>query len=164
MRLAYRRAYRASRKELINARRRRRRAADPEHREKERARRYGLSVQELRAILARQGNACGICKKSGRRLCIDHCHATNKVRGFLCHNCNIGLGNYNDDPKLTRAATAYLEASLCDGPPQGAIAIRAVAAVSRAMRAFTPVSRAMAYCVHVVRVMAAYAEPLIGRR
>lgn len=109
--LARQRAYRASRKDIINAHRRRRRATDADFREKSRARRYGLSLQEYREILARQGNACAICKTPGRPLCIDHCHATGKVRGLLCTKCNVGLGNYNDDPTLIRAAMAYLEAS-----------------------------------------------------
>jgi hypothetical protein len=104
-----RRANRARRKDFINARVRRRRATDADFRDRERARRYGLSLEELRAILARQGNACAICRKSGVGLHIDHCHATGKVRGLLCRKCNQGLGNYDDDPSLTAAATAYLE-------------------------------------------------------
>jgi AAA domain/Recombination endonuclease VII/Homeodomain-like domain len=76
-------------------------------------RRYGLSREAFDALLARQGGVCGICKKH-RPLCVDHCHVTGKVRGLLCHKCNRGLGHYNDDPDLTRAATAYLEVSLCD--------------------------------------------------
>jgi hypothetical protein len=104
-----RREYRASRKEIDNARRRRRAAADPDHRDKKRARNYGLTLEDYRALVARQGNACAICGKSGLRLCIDHCHATGKVRGLLCNRCNTGLGCYADDPKLTAAATAYLE-------------------------------------------------------
>jgi Recombination endonuclease VII len=102
------RYYRASRKQQDNARRRRRpRAADS--RDKERARRYGLSLQDYRAMLARQDAACAICRRSDCPLCVDHCHATGKVRGFLCRECNLGC-YYNDDPSLTRAATAYLEA------------------------------------------------------
>ena len=112
---ARKRYERASRKAHVNAGRRRRWAADPDYRDKARARRYGLSLQELRAILARQGNACAICKTSGQPLCIDHCHATGRVRGLLCRKCNIGLGCHDDDPRRTRAATAYLEAWRGDG-------------------------------------------------
>jgi hypothetical protein len=104
-------AYRASRKRIDSLRRHRRRAMDPDYRDKERARRYGLSLDDYRAILARQGNACAICKKPGGRLCIDHSHATGKVRGLLCSKCNTGLGCYDDDPGLMEAATAYLKAA-----------------------------------------------------
>jgi len=62
-------------------------------------------------MLARQRGLCAICKKSGRPLLLDHCHSTGKVRGFLCAACNSGLGCYEDDPNIMRAATAYLEAA-----------------------------------------------------
>ena len=75
---------------------------------------YGLSLQDYRAMLERQGNICGICKTPGKPLCVDHCHATGKVRGLLCRDCNLGLGNYKDNPVFTRAATAYLEAARRD--------------------------------------------------
>jgi hypothetical protein len=109
--LERRRAYRASRKDFINARVRRRRATDPDFRDRERARRYGISLEELRAILERQGNACAICRRSGVRLYIDHCHATRMVRRLLCGKCNTGLGFFGDDPVLLRAAADYLEAA-----------------------------------------------------
>jgi hypothetical protein len=104
-----RRARRASRKDFINARVRQRRATDPDFRDRERARRYGLSLEEFRAILARQGNACAICKRSGVRLYIDHCHVTRMVRRLLCGKCNTGLGFFSDDPDRLRAAADYLE-------------------------------------------------------
>lgn len=109
-----RRHLRAARKRLDNALRRRKWAADSEYRDRTRARRYGLSLQEFRALLARQAHACAICRKSVQRLCVDHCHSTGKVRGFLCDKCNRGLGCYDDDPNLTAAATAYLKAQGVD--------------------------------------------------
>ena len=42
-------------------------------------------------MLERQGKVCGICKTPGKPLCVDHCHATGKVRGLLCRDCNLGL-------------------------------------------------------------------------
>jgi Recombination endonuclease VII len=106
-----RRARRASRKDFINARVRLRRATDADFRDRERARRYGLSLEEFRAILERQGNACAICKRSGVRLYIDHCHVTRMVRRLLCGKCNTGLGFFGDDPVRLRAAADYLEAA-----------------------------------------------------
>ena len=109
-----RKARRAARRNIDNARRRRRRAADPDHRDKRRAQSHGLSLQDYRAMRERQKNVCGICKTPGKPLCVDHCHATGKVRGLLCRDCNLGLGNYKDNPVFTRAATAYLEAARRD--------------------------------------------------
>jgi hypothetical protein len=105
-----RQLYYESRKRVINIRRQHKRATDPDYRDKERARRYGLTLKDYRAIVARQGNACAICKRSDRPLVVDHCHVTRKVRRLLCNKCNVGLGCFNDDPALLRAAAGYLEA------------------------------------------------------
>jgi hypothetical protein len=119
--LDLRKARQTARRKIDNARQRQRRATDADHRDKCRARSHGLSLQDYRAMRERQGNVCRICKTPGKPLCVDHCHATGKVRGLLCRDCNLGLGNYKDNPVFTRAATAYLEASRCDdGNHQGA--------------------------------------------
>ena len=96
---------------LRNVRRRVRWALEPDYRDRERARRYGLSLADYRALQQRQGNACAICRKVTRVLCIDHCHVTGRVRGLLCQRCNSALGFCADDPRLLRAALAYLQAT-----------------------------------------------------
>ena len=99
------RAYRAAHREKLNARRR---ARPGDHLK----RRYGMSLLDYDALLALQGGVCAICgKKSKRRLGVDHCHSSHKVRGLLCSKCNVGLGNYDDDTDRLRAAIAYLERS-----------------------------------------------------
>jgi hypothetical protein len=72
---------------------------------------YGISLEDYDAMLARQGGVCAACKNRKRRserLCVDHCHVTGKVRGLLCRNCNVGLGLFRDDADLVEAAAAYL--------------------------------------------------------
>lgn len=51
---------------------------------------------------------CHICLATDVPLCLDHCHVTGDLRGYLCRGCNHGLGNFQDDPELLRAAIAYL--------------------------------------------------------
>lgn len=82
---------------------------------RERAWRYqgiDFTVEEYDYMLARQGGGCAICgktkNKSGRRLAVDHCHNTGRVRGILCNGCNVAIGKLNDDPDLVALALAYL--------------------------------------------------------
>ena len=94
----------------INARKRHRWRTDTEYREKLYTGRYGLSPDDYRKLVQQQGGVCAICRKADRALVIDHCHATNVVRRLLCRKCNTGLGQFDDDPDVLRAAAAYLEA------------------------------------------------------
>ncbi len=72
-----------------------------------------MSFAARDALLDAAGNKCAICgaAPSSRKLHIDHCHTTGLLRGVLCHNCNIGLGNFRDSPDLLVAAVAYLKRS-----------------------------------------------------
>jgi hypothetical protein len=76
-------------------------------------RQYGIGAVEFDAILERQDGHCAICpaevgSKGGRRLSVDHCHRTGRVRGILCSECNLGLGKFRDDPDLIEKAAQYL--------------------------------------------------------
>jgi hypothetical protein len=74
-------------------------------------RKYGISIDEYDAMLARQGGGCGVCGSSPSdaiSLHIDHDHRTGRIRGLLCFVCNSSLGEL-DDPSLLRAALRYVE-------------------------------------------------------
>ncbi len=120
---AHNRRYRSAHRDKINEHKRRQWAVVGELRGTAYARRvkiqrkthlkltYGISLQEYEAMLARQRGLCAICKrKFDMPLHVDHCHATNAIRGLLCRNCNVGLGCYEDNPTLIRQANAYLRA------------------------------------------------------
>lgn len=72
----------------------------------------GLDVSAYERLLTQQRGVCAICGRgpSGRFgvLCVDHDHATSKVRGLLCSRCNTGIGQFMDDAGLLAKATRYL--------------------------------------------------------
>jgi hypothetical protein len=119
-RLAYNRTYRQAHTKEIIGRRRLRELTDPAYRERqlainrasERRRRlrriYGISAAEYQAMFVRQGGACAICKRTDRKLCVDHCHVIRKTRCLLCLQCNCMLGFANDDPNILEAGRDYL--------------------------------------------------------
>ncbi|WP_130876984.1 endonuclease VII domain-containing protein [Streptomyces syringium] len=71
-------------------------------------RKYGLSQDQLRDLVKRQGGVCVICLVAPAEH-VDHDHETGKVRGVLCFNCNSALGKLRDDRGAMRRAIAYLE-------------------------------------------------------
>lgn len=80
--------------------------------------RYGMTIDEYEEIHDKQNGICMICGKPEfvrdqngrlRKLAVDHCHATGKIRGLLCTNCNKGLGHFKDSPKLLTKAINYLD-------------------------------------------------------
>ena len=78
---------------------------------------YGITIEQYESMLMQQNNVCAICLRAEtatnrgkvKRLAVDHCHTTGKVRGLLCHNCNTTLGKYEDKPELIKRFIEYLE-------------------------------------------------------
>lgn len=81
----------------------------------DRVRHYGLKVYEINIILLMQENKCAICKKDfiNNKFHVDHNHYTGKVREFLCHKCNLGLGHFYENINILKNAIIYLEKHLC---------------------------------------------------
>ncbi len=75
-------------------------------------RKYGMTPADYLVMFDAQSGVCAICERacsSGKRLAVDHCHGTGKVRGLLCGRCNMSVGQLRHDPALLRKAAAYLE-------------------------------------------------------
>lgn len=74
---------------------------------------YNLTTIQWENIFNNQNKRCAICKinvpEGKGKWCVDHCHTTNKIRGILCHNCNVGLGNLKDNILILEAAIKYLK-------------------------------------------------------
>jgi hypothetical protein len=87
------------------------------HRFKNALKRYAITEAGYNAMLAAQNYVCAICERPERhvvrgapkRLAVDHCHATGKIRGLLCAHCNHAIGQLDDNPVLLRAAADYVE-------------------------------------------------------
>jgi hypothetical protein len=86
-------------------------------RQKHLRRKYGITIADYDAMLAKQGGGCALCgvkpedqaAKYNTYLHVDHCHATGRVRGLLCGPHNLLLGRFGDDPAQLRRAADYLD-------------------------------------------------------
>ncbi len=70
--------------------------------------RYGLDRADYALLEAMQDGKCGSCG-STETLVVDHNHNTGQVRGILCQNCNLALGQLHDDPSVARSLADYAE-------------------------------------------------------
>jgi len=82
---------------------------------------YGITLAQYEEMEVSQDFKCAICGKSEqdicnkkgavRRLAVDHCHTTGKIRGLLCRGCNQGLGNFKDTIQYLQKAIDYLQST-----------------------------------------------------
>lgn len=70
-------------------------------------RNYGLTEESYSAMLFSQNFSCAVCSGATKKFGIDHDHITGKVRGLLCHKCNVALG-WIEQPDLLAACVRYL--------------------------------------------------------
>lgn len=79
-----------------------------------------ISKEYYFELLENQKGLCAICKKNEdisisakndkpKRLAIDHNHKTGKIRGLLCHKCNVSIGALNESIETLQAAIEYLK-------------------------------------------------------
>jgi hypothetical protein len=90
---------------------------------------HGINSSQFIKLLEDQQGKCAICKQipplnqKGFSFAVDHDHSCcnnsninkkgyscgNCIRGLLCHNCNLGLGNLKDSIELLQNAIQYLQ-------------------------------------------------------
>ncbi len=78
---------------------------------------YGLTIEDYNKLVKQQDGVCAICgnnetvKQNGKetKLAVDHDWKTGKIRGLLCKNCNVSLGNLNEDISLFYKCIEYLK-------------------------------------------------------
>jgi len=95
---------------------------DPERYERNRfkgaCKAKGITPDEYYKMYTEQEGKCKICKKHEseiinqvnhiRKLYIDHCHISGKIRGLICQKCNTGIAMFEDDIKSLQNAISYL--------------------------------------------------------
>lgn len=67
-----------------------------------------FTKRDVQGFLSKFGGVCMICE-AAKATSMDHCHITGRLRGLLCHNCNVGLGHFRDSPALLSRAIVYIE-------------------------------------------------------
>lgn len=75
---------------------------------------YGLEPEQYKSMYETQQGKCAICNeepKTKRGLHIDHNHKTGKVRGLLCHGCNVALGSFKEDVNTLNKAIEYIRSN-----------------------------------------------------
>lgn len=87
--------------------------AKPETRSVLYSRRYGLSVEQYDRLVLKQDGKCARCLCSTeRRLDVDHCHKTGKIRGLLCSACNLYIGRLESQLERLPDDLAYLSSEV----------------------------------------------------
>lgn len=80
---------------------------------------HGIGRKEYEEMLPNANSVCEIChlpetkisNKTGKptTLSVDHNHESGKIRGLLCHRCNLALGYLQEDIKVAKNLIDYVE-------------------------------------------------------
>jgi hypothetical protein len=77
-------------------------------------RRYGIDLLDFDKMMEEQNGKCAVCRQEEKhstktKLSVDHSHFTKKVRGLLCHRCNVFIGLAKEDIYVLERAIKYLK-------------------------------------------------------
>lgn len=77
-------------------------------------RKFNMSLQDYNQMLEAQTGKCAIpgCEKkrssNGKKLAVDHCHKTGRIRGLLCNECNTSLGLLKENIQVINGLADYI--------------------------------------------------------
>lgn len=77
-------------------------------------RRYNLDEDSSYRLVDKVTYKCECCgfkynEECKRKLHVDHCHTTDKVRGVLCHSCNLALGLLEESIDRVNLLAKYIK-------------------------------------------------------
>jgi Recombination endonuclease VII len=76
-------------------------------------RKFKITLEQYDSLLVKQMGCCAICSRQrlefNKDFAVDHCHETGKVRGLLCLNCNVAIGNFQESLALIIKAATYIK-------------------------------------------------------
>lgn len=96
---------------------RQRLANNPQHlRKRDLWKKYRLTTAQYSEMIEAQNQSCALCNEPTKEFVVDHDHSCcpteitcgKCIRGLLCHLCNRGIGQFNDDIKKLLLAVDYL--------------------------------------------------------
>ena len=76
-------------------------------------RKYGITEVQYNEMLHSQNNVCITCGETNgrKKLIVDHCHNTGKIRGLLCDSCNRSIGLLKENIITMKNIINYLAIS-----------------------------------------------------
>jgi hypothetical protein len=75
-------------------------------------RKFGLTVEQYRAMVDATGGRCPICQNKPTEWHVDHDHSTGFVMGVVCGPCNVGaLANTYHDVEFVERLLSFLVTS-----------------------------------------------------
>ncbi len=112
-RLEYSRQYRAANRDRLRELNKKWREANPNKAKDSSLRHnFNITLEQYNQLFAQQDGKCAICQKHQiefkKALSVDHSVDTNEIRGLLCTNCNLGIGNLLESVESLERAIDYL--------------------------------------------------------
>lgn len=75
--------------------------------------RYGITLEDYNRKFSAQNGKCAICNiqsdEGKKRLRVDHCHSSLKIRDLICQPCNTIVGMCFENIEILKSAIKYIE-------------------------------------------------------